>query len=187
MSKRAEELIDRIRAHKIVTNGAFSQAVFTNHNCIALIDAELRKERKRAAQVACDYVDSMMGATPVSPTNYKIGLRAAVLATPAEGTTQEGEAEPLSYMSRAELQLNIMRNIEREIKNLDRDGEGDEGVSLRYWWQHTANWAKVQRIINGNTSKAGSTSSTQQCAFMGADVDGYSFAALTHEATGGKA
>lgn len=76
--------------------------------------------------------------------------------------------EPLKDVTRKQLQLDIMKNIELEIKGC--------GVTskLRWWWEHTQNWGKVQRIINGRSCKAGSTSSTAQCIFIGIDPDGYS-------------
>lgn len=78
-------------------------------------------------------------------------------------------SEPLSYMSRAELQLNIMQNIEREIMRLGKRN------TVRWWWEHSKNWVKVQAILNGNTRCAGSTSSAQQCQFIGAEPDGDTF------------
>jgi len=77
--------------------------------------------------------------------------------------------EPLEYLSRAELQLNIMRNIEREIMGMGKTAK------IRFWWERVPNWVKVQAFINGNTRKAGSTSSGEQCFFIGADPDGKSF------------
>jgi len=77
--------------------------------------------------------------------------------------------EPLAHLSRAELQLKIMRNIESII------GEMGKTSSLRWWWDHSTNWVRVQQFLNMNTSKAGSTSSTQQCIFIGADPDGKTF------------
>jgi hypothetical protein len=81
--------------------------------------------------------------------------------------------EPLGFMSRAELQLNIMVNLERLVKRLSKNN------SLRYWWDHSKNWVKVQAVLNGNTLKAGSTSSAAQCNFIGADPDGDTFIART--------
>jgi hypothetical protein len=77
--------------------------------------------------------------------------------------------EPLSEMSRAEIQLNIMRNIEREIMMMYPRS------SFAYWWKHTVNWHKVQTFINGNTSKMGATSSAVQSRFIGANPDGKTF------------
>ena len=77
--------------------------------------------------------------------------------------------EPLKYLSRAELQLNIMQSIEREIM------QSGHRSRMRYWWERSPNWAKVQRFMNANTLKAGSTSSREQCHFMGADPDGKTF------------
>jgi hypothetical protein len=77
--------------------------------------------------------------------------------------------EPLAYLSRSELQLNIMRNLEFEVKQLHKRNQ------FRVWWEHSRNWFRVQAILNGNTLKAGSTSSSEQCHFMGVDPDGYSF------------
>lgn len=80
--------------------------------------------------------------------------------------------EPLAFMSREELQLRIMQNIEFEVSKLDKRN------AFRRWWDYSRNWERVQAIINGNTSKAGSTSSAQQCRFMGVDPDGRSFRRL---------
>ena len=80
--------------------------------------------------------------------------------------------EPLAFMSREELQLRIMQNIEFEVSRLDKRS------AFRRWWDSCPNWARVQAIINGGTSKAGATSSSQQCAFMGADPGGKSFRRL---------
>ena len=77
--------------------------------------------------------------------------------------------EPLSYLSRDKLQLNIMRNLEMEVKQLHKKNQ------FRVWWDNSCNWIRVQVILNGNTIKAGSTSSSEQCRFMGIDPDGYSF------------
>lgn len=77
--------------------------------------------------------------------------------------------EPLKHLSRAELQLEIMKNIEREIMNTGHRNK------LRFWWERVPNWVRVQTFINRNTIKAGSTSSGQQCHFIGADPDGKTF------------
>ena len=77
--------------------------------------------------------------------------------------------EPLECYSRKELQLNIMRNIEREILSCGHNSK------IRIWWENVPNWAKVQKYLNGNTCKGGSTSSTQQCLFLGVRPDGRSF------------
>jgi hypothetical protein len=77
--------------------------------------------------------------------------------------------EPLDYMSRAELQLNIMCNIERKVKELPKRN------GFRWWWDNTKNWVRVQELLNMNTRKAGSTSSTVQCRFIGADPAGNTF------------
>jgi hypothetical protein len=77
--------------------------------------------------------------------------------------------EPLEYLSRKELQLKIMQNIEREIMNMSPTSK------LRCWWERSSNWVKVQKFLNGNTVKAGSTSSTAQCLFIGIDPDGDTF------------
>lgn len=77
--------------------------------------------------------------------------------------------EPLEYLSRKELQLNIMQNIEKEITYLSKNNR------FRNWWENTPNWGRVQRIINGGTVKGGSTSSVEQCLFLGVDPDGHTF------------
>lgn len=77
--------------------------------------------------------------------------------------------EPLGYLDRADLQLKIMQNIEREIMGMGPTSK------LRYWWEAVPNWVRVQTFLNGNTRKAGSTSSTAQCVFIGADPDGNTF------------
>ena len=74
--------------------------------------------------------------------------------------------EPLAHLSRAQLQLGIMKNVEHLITKTPY---------LKDWWKHSSNWVRVQAIINGNTSKAGSTSSTEQCRFIGADPNGKTF------------
>ena len=86
--------------------------------------------------------------------------------------------EPLSYLSRKELQLNIMRNIERKILQkgeFEDEDERVENIELKCWWRNTPNWAKVQTFLNGSSHKAGSTSSTAQCRFIGVDPDGKTF------------
>jgi hypothetical protein len=90
---------------------------------------------------------------------------------------EDEKEEPLHEMSRAELQLNIMRNIEREIMTMHPRS------SLAYWWKHTVNWHKVQTFINCNTRKMGSTSSAVQCRFIGADPDSKTFLKTETEAT----
>ena len=77
--------------------------------------------------------------------------------------------EPLDYLSRAELQLGIMQNIERIVSGLPKSN------SFRRWWDMYPNWVRVQEIINMNTHKAGSTSSGAQCHFIGAHPDGKTF------------
>ena len=85
--------------------------------------------------------------------------------------------EPLGYLSRKELELNIMRNIERKILEdcsvEDYDSKGN--LELKWWWENTPNWVKVQTFLNGNSKKAGSTSSAEQCLFLGVQPDGKSF------------
>ena len=78
-------------------------------------------------------------------------------------------AEPLAHLDRAELQLKIMRNIEHKVMALPKRN------GFRFWWDSNRNWARVQELINNNTSKAGSVSSAQQCAFMGVNPEGRSF------------
>ena len=75
--------------------------------------------------------------------------------------------EPLNYLNRKDLMLNIMNNIDREILNLHHNSQ------LRRQWEGIPNWAKVQRFLNGNTIKAGSTSSAEQCMFLGIDPNKY--------------
>ena len=77
--------------------------------------------------------------------------------------------EPLEYMSRAELQLNIMRNIELKVQSLSKSNR------FRLWWDNSKNWVRVQELLNMNTTKAGSTSSSAQCRFIGADPEGKTF------------
>lgn len=88
---------------------------------------------------------------------------------PAGWTPHAQPMEPLADRSRAELQLNILQNMERLVMQYPKRN------AIRLWWEHTFNWVKVQALITGNTSKGGSTSSAQQCRFIGADPDGYSF------------
>jgi len=84
---------------------------------------------------------------------------------------------PLEYLNREELLLNIMRNIEHKInedcrvENYDSDGNLD----IKFWWANTPNWVKVQTFINNGTSKAGSTSSIRQCNCIGVEPEGKSF------------
>lgn len=77
--------------------------------------------------------------------------------------------EPLEYLTRDKLQLQIMQNIETEITHMGKTSK------LRYWWDRSPNWAKVQTFLNGRSSKSGSTSSALQCRFIGADPDGKTF------------
>lgn len=77
--------------------------------------------------------------------------------------------EPLEYMSRSELQLNIMRNIERKVQMLSKNNK------FRIWWDNSKNWVRVQELLNMNTCKSGSTSSAAQCRFIGADPEGKTF------------
>ncbi len=77
--------------------------------------------------------------------------------------------EPLEYLDRKALQLQIMRNIERAVMNLHGNNE------LHRFWKTSRNWLKVQMFLNACSSKAGSTSSTQQCMFLGVEPDGKSF------------
>lgn len=89
--------------------------------------------------------------------------------------------EPLGYLTRKELQLNIMRNIERKILEdcsvEEYDSQGN--LELKYWWEGMPNWVKVQTFLNGNSCKAGSGSSTEQCRFLGVDPDGKTFRDMT--------
>lgn len=88
----------------------------------------------------------------------------------ALGVGEEGGMEePLGYLSRAELELRFMKNIELAIQKMGKTSH------LRHWWDNHPNWVRVQKFMNNNTHKAGSTSSTQQCIFMGVDPDGKSF------------
>ena len=84
--------------------------------------------------------------------------------------------EPLGHLSRKELQLNILKNIESAIDNefwMDNPDSDytEDFIRLKHWWHNTPNWGKVQMFINGGTSKAGSTSSTEQCIFLGINPD----------------
>ena len=85
--------------------------------------------------------------------------------------------DELYYLERKELMLNVMRNIERKILEdcsvEEYDSKGN--LELKYWWESMPNWVKVQTFLNGNTSKAGSTSSIKQCRFIGVKPDGKSF------------
>ena len=85
--------------------------------------------------------------------------------------------DELYYLERKELMLNVMRNIERKILEAcsveEYDSKGN--LELKCWWENTPNWVKVQTFLNGNTSKAGSSSSIKQCKFLGVAPNGESF------------
>ena len=89
----------------------------------------------------------------------------------ADRLAEELAAEPLGFMSRAELQLNVMCNVERLIKRLPKNN------IMRCWWDYSKNWARVQAILKGDIIKAGSTASAAQCQFIGADPEGDTFIA----------
>lgn len=76
-------------------------------------------------------------------------------------------SEALDYIGRAELQLTILKNIERELLLLNRNNR------LRMFWEISPNWVRVQAFINRGTGKAGSTSSAQQCGFIGLDPNSH--------------
>lgn len=85
--------------------------------------------------------------------------------------------EPLDYLDRKQLQLNIMRNIEKAILE-DRsadDQDSESNSDLKSWWCSSPNWAKVQKFLNGNSKKAGCDSSIDQCVFLGVNPDGRTF------------
>ena len=77
--------------------------------------------------------------------------------------------DQLQHMTRANILLNVMRNIEIEVSHLPKNN------SFRRLWDSSTNWHRVQLFINSNTTKAGSTSSAEQCRFMGVDPSGYTF------------
>lgn len=77
--------------------------------------------------------------------------------------------DPLKYLSRKELLLNVMQNIERSINHLHKNNP------LKRAWGMYPNWAKCQKYLNNGTTKAGSTSSLHMCKFIGVDPDGKSF------------
>ncbi len=85
--------------------------------------------------------------------------------------------DTLDYLDRKELMLNTMRNIERKILEDCRveeyDSEGN--LEIKLWWESMPNWVKVQTFLNGNTLKAGSGSSTEQCKYLGVKPNGKSF------------
>jgi len=93
------------------------------------------------------------------------------------GIYNEQNLEPLEYLDRKQLQLNIMRNIEQKILEdcsvEDCDSKGN--LELKCWCENTPNWVKVQTFLNGNSKKAGSGSSTDQCIFLGVNPGGKSF------------
>lgn len=76
-------------------------------------------------------------------------------------------SEPLNYLPRSELQYQIMCNIEDEIMSCSKNNK------LRFWWERTPNWVKVQKYINRGTCKMGSTSSGRQCEYIGIEPDDY--------------
>lgn len=85
--------------------------------------------------------------------------------------------DELYYLERKKLMLNIMRNIERKVLEdcsvEEYDSKGN--LELKCWWENNPNWVKVQTFLNGNTSRAGSTSSIKQCKFLGVNPAGESF------------
>ncbi len=72
-------------------------------------------------------------------------------------------ADPLAYLSRSELGRKVMQNVQRLIK--------DRGIYLEKYWYETPHWSKVQDVLNGNTLAAGSTSSGEECRFIGFKPD----------------
>jgi hypothetical protein len=85
--------------------------------------------------------------------------------------------DPLKYLDRKDLLNTILRNIESKIKEDCRvekyDSQGN--IELKFWFDNTPNWAKIQRFITYNTSKSGSTSAYQMCSFLGINPNEYSF------------
>ncbi len=73
--------------------------------------------------------------------------------------------EPLKYLSRQSLLLTILLNIEYNLLLLPKNN------AIRKHWEMSPNWVRVQKYITSNTMKAGSTSSGEQCIFIGLDPD----------------
>jgi len=88
------------------------------------------------------------------------------ISTPApKSDSVRNVVDELSHIPRLELLRKIMQNVEDLINHQSY---------LRHWWERSPNWVKVQAVINNNTSKAGSTSSTRECVNIGINPDGYS-------------
>lgn len=68
---------------------------------------------------------------------------------------------PLDCYTDKEIMYNILKNVESIAKELHFNNE------FKRWWDMYPNWIRVQRIINRNTSRAGSKSSTLQCLYIG--------------------
>lgn len=85
--------------------------------------------------------------------------------------------DPLNYLSRKELLLNILKNIQIEI-NADcaiEKGDSSGNLELKHWWDNAQNWIKVKTFITDNTMRAGSTSARKMCQFLGINPSGKSF------------
>ena len=65
------------------------------------------------------------------------------------------------------IQLNFLRNIERELLS-----HGGKSVA-RNRWLKSPNWKKVKDYLMNGTSTGGKTSATEQCLFLGIEPDDY--------------
>lgn len=80
---------------------------------------------------------------------------------------RERKEEPLAYLNRRQLEGLVLQNIDTILQQHPYS-------AFYYDWKSKPNWIKVQQIFNNSTCKAGSTSSYQQCSFIGIDPDAYS-------------
>lgn len=72
-------------------------------------------------------------------------------------------------LTRIELMLRVMKNIER---NIMINGNRSEVARER---ANSPNWVMVKNYLTAGTSKGGSGSAHEQCRLMGVDPDGMSF------------
>ncbi len=132
----------------------------TDSNCPRLTHLYMGYNR-----VASFWVYPGLSKNPVDRIDELVKEVDALKVAAQQTSENISNEEPLGYLDRKKLQLNILKNIEQRIF------ENEENSELESWWNSSSNWVKVQTFINGRSKKAGSTSSIAQCRYIGIDPD----------------